>query len=570
MDALMLHRLVAVDSAPAALPSAPERAVQRTYPGVPQQRDPSIELERLDRPQLHRAHSTKTFIGSSSSHHAELGSRKESDSTGATAVAGGGAPGTGRGFPLFEGGGGDLGRDLESSRPPTPSSVGHHHDSGLEVEAKQSITEPYMNRFRLLAVCLVNFGNGMSDSAPGALIPSMEKEYDIGYAIVSLIFVGNAIGFITAALFIDGTRERLGRAKTMALAQLFLAAGYVPMVCTAPFPVVVLSFFLVGFGMSFNLAMGNVFCGSLRNGTTALGMMHGAYGLGGTVGPLIATTLVTVAHTVWSRYYILTLGLALFNAVFAAWAFWDYDAERDAAAAASGTSMTAPMAAGEQTAAAAAAAAAATATARRQANVGSHIQGMFTAFSSRVVLLGALFIFAYQGAEVSISGWVISFLLDTRSPAGGGDSSSVGYVTAGFWAGITLGRFLLSRPAHRIGEKKFVCWAVAGATVFQLLVWLVPNIIGNAVAVAIVGLLLGPVYPCAAAVFMRNMSKHEQVSGIGVISAFGSSGGAAAPFTTGILAQAVGTFVLHPIAIGLFAVMMGCWYGLPGRPKRAD
>ena len=34
-----------------------------------------------------------------------------------------------------------------------------------------------------------------------------------------------------------------------------------------------------------------------------------------------------------------------------------------------------------------------------------------------------------------------------------------------------------------------------------------------------------------------------------------SSGGAAAPFTTGILAQAVGTFVLHPIAIGLFSVM---------------
>jgi hypothetical protein len=55
-----------------------------------------------------------------------------------------------------------------------------------------------------------------------------------------------------------------------------------------------------------------------------------------------------------------------------------------------------------------------------------------------------------------------------------------------------------------------------------------------------------------------------------VLSAFGSSGGAVAPFTTGILAQAVGTFVLHPIAIGLFAVMLGSWYGIPNVRKRRE
>jgi len=32
-----------------------------------------------------------------------------------------------------------------------------------------------MNRFRVLSVCLLNFGNGLSDSAPGALIPYIEK-----------------------------------------------------------------------------------------------------------------------------------------------------------------------------------------------------------------------------------------------------------------------------------------------------------------------------------------------------------------------------------------------------------
>lgn len=39
----------------------------------------------------------------------------------------------------------------------------------------QGVWDPYMNRFRLLSICLMNFGNGLNDSAPGALIPYMEK-----------------------------------------------------------------------------------------------------------------------------------------------------------------------------------------------------------------------------------------------------------------------------------------------------------------------------------------------------------------------------------------------------------
>ena len=200
------------------------------------------------------------------------------------------------------------------------------------------------------------------------------------------------------------------------------------------------------------------------------------------------------------------------------------------------------------------------------AQIKANLLNMVKSFKSKTVIFGALFIFAYQGAEVSISGWVISFLIATRH----GNPAAVGYVTAGFWGGITLGRFLLSHPAHRIGEKLFVYAMIAGAAAFELLVWLVPNVIGDAVALGIVGLLLGPIYPCAMVIFSRAISKKDQVSSLGVISAFGSSGGAVAPFTTGILAQAVGTFVLNPIAIGLFGVMMICWVCLPNVRKRTE
>lgn len=365
----------------------------------------------------------------------------------------------------------------------------------------------------------------------------MCRYYDIGYGVVSLIFVGQALGFVAAAILLDALRARLGRAKLLGLGQGLMTCAYIPLVATAPFVVVVLSFFFVGFGIAINVAMGNVFCGVLQNSTVLLGLLHGSYGIGGVTGPLIATALVTAAGALWSRYYILTLGLGVGTVALSLWAFWGFEREQGPAA-----------------------------REREARRDGSLLLGMVTALKLRIVLLGAIFIFAYQGAEVSISGWVISFLINAR----GGDPSSVGYVSAGFWAGITLGRFCLSGPAQRIGEKVFVYGLVVGAIAFQVLVWWVPNIVGNAVAVSIVGLLLGPIYPCAAAVFMRGMSRRDALSGMGTISACGSLGGAVAPFITGLLAQAVGTYVLHPIVIALFVVMLLCWYGIPVDRKRTE
>lgn len=341
-----------------------------------------------------------------------------------------------------------------------------------------------------------------------------------------------------AAPFVDQIRQRLGRAKAIAMSQLCMSLGFIPFICAAPFPVVAIAYFFVGFGFAVQLTIGNVFCANLRNSTAMLGAMHGSYGIGGTIGPLVATSIVSTGAS-WSRYYLLTLGFALWNLVFSTWSFWNYEKELGSDSnMLSETSSRGP----------------------------DHTSLMVVAFKSRVVLLGAIFIFAYQGAEVSISGWVISFLIATRN----GEPSSVGYVTSGFWAGITLGRFFLSPIGARIGEKLFVYILVIGAAIFQLLVWLLPNIIGEAVSLAIVGLLLGPVWPCAAVVFTRNLSRREQVSGLSIISAFGSSGGAVAPFTTGLLAQATGPFVLHPIAIGLFACMCVCWFALPGMRKRTE
>ncbi|CRK24205.1 hypothetical protein BN1708_013875 [Verticillium longisporum] len=329
------------------------------------------------------------------------------------------------------------------------------HDATDIAEPLQSMWDPYMNRWRLLTACLMNLGNGLNDSAPGALIPYMEKHYNIGYAVVSLIFVGNALGFIFAAVFLDALRARMSRAHLLVFGQAILLAAYIPLIVGGPFPAIIVGFFFLGFAMSINLAMNNIFCGSLQNATTALGAMHGSYGIGGTVGPIIATAIATSGNP-WYRFYLLPLSLAFGNLFFGWWSFAKF--ERDQ-----------PL--------------------------------------------------------------TLQPTLSAAAPAANSQFLSMFYA---------------------------------------LRMRLVPNLVGAATSLAIVGLLLGPIYPCAAAVFMRGMSGKHRASGMVVISAFGSSGGAVAPFTTGLLAQAFGTWVLHPIALGLFVCMTACWFWLPTQRKRNE
>ena len=445
----------------------------------------------------------------------------------------GSEPGSGASTPLTP-------HELEMSRPPSPT-----HDDAVDVV--QSVWQPAMNKYRLLSACVMNFGNGVNDSAPGALIPYLERTYGIGYAVVSVIFVSTAVGFISAAPFTDVLGARLGRARALVLAESLLVLSYIALVCGPPFPVVVAAFFLTGLGMALNLALNNVFCANLVNPTTTLGAFHGSYGVGGTVGPLMATALVSNHHR-WSTYYFIPLGIALLNLVFALWAFRTYELDLPPPPApllsspSSSSSRPNPPAPASKRA------------------------SLKQALSNKTTLLGAVFIFAYQGAEVSISGWVISFLLTYRHSS----PRSTGYVTAGFWAGITLGRFVLSHPAHMLGEGASVVALTFLAITFQLLVWFIPNVVGEAVAVAVLGLVLGPVYPCATVVFSRLLGRRLQISGLSFIGATGSSGGAAAPFLTGLVAQRAGTWVLHPICIALFVGMVGCWFGLPRVGKRRD
>ena len=50
----------------------------------------------------------------------------------------------------------------------------------------------------------------------------------------------------------------------------------------------------------------------------------------------------------------------------------------------------------------------------------------------------AFFLFTYVGVEATIGGWIVTFVINER---GGG--ASAGYISSGFWGGLTIGRLAL-------------------------------------------------------------------------------------------------------------------------------
>lgn len=198
------------------IPTAPQKAKARIYHSVPHSRAASLDIE------------LESIQWNSLDHHP--------------------IPETPTGTQTPSNENSQFFQDLERSRTASPADDLEGENRGVEV--MQSFSNPPMNRYRMLSVCLMNFGNGLSDSAPGALLPYMEKDFKIGYALVSLIFVTNAVGFIVSAFFVDMLRLKLGRARLLILAQTLLLCGYIPIICSGghqwAFPLVVVSFLFLG------------------------------------------------------------------------------------------------------------------------------------------------------------------------------------------------------------------------------------------------------------------------------------------------------------------------------------
>ncbi|KAI8955356.1 major facilitator superfamily domain-containing protein [Xylaria longipes] len=414
-------------------------------------------------------------------------------------------------------------QDMDGAPPMPPSGT----------DVKERWNYPRTNT-RRVGACFYSFlVMGANDSAYG-----LQEFYHLSYIIISLIFLSPFVGYTLAAVLNNFFHTRFGRRGVALVASCSHLVAYVVIAVHPPYPVLVLAFALAGFGNGIADAGWNAFIGNLDRANELLGLLHGLYGVGAVISPVIATTLITKAGLPWYAFYYLMIGLAGLETVVTGTCFWKATAQeyRDSVAASSGSSG------------------------------GGLKEVLFKKPGARVAWLCAVFLLGYVGVEVALGGWIVEFMIQVRH----GGAFESGITATGFWLGLTAGRFILGFITPRIGEKLAIMIYLPIAMAFELLFWLVPQFIVSAVAIALQGFFIGPLFPAAIVAMSKLLPHHLHVSAIGFAAAFGGSGAALLPFAVGAIAQAKGVQVLQPIILALLAAILLVWCGLPKMGKKKD
>jgi fucose permease len=313
-------------------------------------------------------------------------------------------------------------------------------------------------------------------------------------------------------------------------------AGYVPIITASPYISILLAFCIISFGAATNMAFGIRFCGDFRDGIVATRLLHGCYGVGGAMSSLIAMHLLE-RGAAWSQLYLVHAGLAACVLLLNMWSFRSSDKEHTP-----------------------------NITDRAEIQLEKpNYNGVLLTMPTKVVLLGAIFGFAFSGVQTSMSGWSVSILCYTYDSL---KYRSAGLALAAFWVGLTVGCFTPPGKPQSWGEKPLVLGATIAAVVCQFLAWLVLDAAVSIIITALIGVMLGSIYPCMFAVLLRHVPEDESVGEIMIaFSAFGSLGGAAAPLLVGLLSEPLGISVMHPICLLLYTMMLSTWLGMPDNTR---
>ncbi|KIY46714.1 MFS general substrate transporter [Fistulina hepatica ATCC 64428] len=411
-------------------------------------------------------------------------------------------------------------------------SVSSQPPNGSEIERSNLL----LSRIHFVASCWTMITAGWNDGTTGPLLPRIQEVYHVNYTIVSLLFVAACIGFIAGAIVNVPLTEKLGFGKVLVLGSALQAIAYAIDAAAPPFPVLCAAYGINGVGMALQDAQANGYVASLkRNPETKMGILHATYGAGALISPLAATQFSQLKH--WSFHYLISMSIATFGALLFACVF--RFRTHDQCLAAIGQ-----VDEGHQT--------------TEEAAKLSHILRLKT------VHLLAFFILVYVGVE---AGWIVTFIIKVR---GGGASS--GYISSGFFGGLMLGRVALLWVNKTVGERRALFMYSLSAIGLELVIWFVPSLYGDAIAVAFVGLLLGPVYPIVMNHSSRILPKWLLTGSIGWIAGFGQAGSAVLPFITGVLAQNTSVKSLQPFLVAMMGLQTALWAMVPSGPRslRAD
>jgi fucose permease len=296
-----------------------------------------------------------------------------------------------------------------------------------------------------------------------------------------------------------------------------------------PFVAFVLVRLVTGYGTGILESILNVYLTDLPGATTLLNRLHAFFGVGALLGPPLAAWILGFAA--WTAVWLVLAGscVPLLAGFLLAYPGREPTAPAPPALTPGESREPAPAPEGSM---------------------------LGTAIRDRGVLLGAAMLTVYVGLELSVGAWGFSYLVQARALP----ESLASYAISGYWLGLTLGRFLISPIATRVGATTaammYAC--LAGITVAATLAWLSPTALA-CVALGLLGFFLGPVFPTTMAIAPQLTQARLVPTAIGVLNAASVVGGSALPWLAGTIAQDTGAWALLPFALALALAQFAVW-----------
>jgi fucose permease len=323
---------------------------------------------------------------------------------------------------------------------------------------------------------------GLPDGMIGTAWPSVRHGFHVPLDALGIVLLVGTCGAIASASVGGLVLAHLGIRRSLTAAATMAALGALGIALSPVF------WLFVASGTAIGVAAGLVDSGvntavALANRNRLLNLLHGCYGVGTSIGPLVITAALLAGS--WRPGYALLLVVQLSLATG-----WWLTSRREREQPSSG-----PPADGADGGGAAAPPAGAEAGAEARVGWEAPAHVVRPARMMVTVGLGLLVFMVYTGMEVAAGQWEPSFdrgLLHMGTAA-------TGLATFGYWGALTLMRFAFAAPRRPISQALIVRWGSLVALVGAAVVWWRPATVVTLVGLVVIGGALAGVFPALVA-----------------------------------------------------------------------
>lgn len=302
---------------------------------------------------------------------------------------------------------------------------------------------------RLLVMFAAFIMLGLPEGVLGTAWPSIRSSFDRPESALAQLIIAYTVGYLLSTLVMGRLVERLGMDPTIRLGVLLTATGLAAYALSPVWLIVLAAGWLLGTGAGVVDASVNAEV-ALRHGQRTMNLLHAAFGVGATLGPLFITALLAL-NASWRLAYFVLLGIeVIILASLAPGGSARSDEAGDDSAASYGQLVRRPG----------------------------------------LVLASTLVYFAvYVGSEITVGQWSFSVLTEER----GIGETAAGFAVAAYWGGLTVGRLALGALGSRLHPLTLL--RGSGTAALIAVVWFLADTTGSLIALPILGLAFAGVFP---------------------------------------------------------------------------